>query len=129
MTHPEETLRRLTIGDQVLMTALADPGNASPDLRRLDDRTEALLQIGALVALDASQSSYQVAVGAARLAGADLGDVLATLIAVAGAVGSARVVAAAPKIALAAGYDIEAALELNDPSDHEPRRPLTQAQA
>jgi hypothetical protein len=39
--------------------------------------------------------------------------------AVADAVGSARVVAAAPKIALASGYDIDAALERNDPSDHE----------
>jgi hypothetical protein len=31
--------------------------------------------------------------------------------AVAGTVGSARVIAAAPRIALAAGYDVEAALE------------------
>lgn len=127
MTHPEETLRRLTIGDPVLMTALADLATAPADPRRLDDRTEALLQIGALVALDAPQSSYHVAVGAAQRAGADLGDVLAALIAVAGAVGSARVVAAAPKIALAAGYDIEAALERNDPSDHEPSGPFGQA--
>ena len=35
----------------------------------------------------------------------------AVLKAVAGEVGSARVVAAAPRIALAAGYDVEAALE------------------
>jgi hypothetical protein len=33
------------------------------------------------------------------------------LLAVAGIVGSARVVSAAPRIALAAGYDVEAALE------------------
>ena len=120
-------LRRLTIGDPALMTALAGVGNAAADPRRLDDRSEALLQIGALVALDAPQSSYQAAVGAAQRAGAELGDVLAALIAVAGAVGSARVVAAAPKIALAAGYDIEAALERNDPSDHEPKGPFDQA--
>jgi 4-carboxymuconolactone decarboxylase len=127
MTHPEETLRRLTIGDPVLMATLANLDTAAPDLRRLDDRTEALLQVGALVALDASQSSYQAAVGAAQRAGADLDDILAALMAVAGAVGSARVVAAAPKLALAAGYDIEAALELNDPSDHEPRGSLARA--
>jgi 4-carboxymuconolactone decarboxylase len=111
----------------VLMATLANLDTAAPDLRRLDDRTEALLQVGALVALDASQSSYQAAVGAAQRAGADLDDILAALMAVAGAVGSARVVAAAPKLALAAGYDIEAALELNDPSDHEPRGSLARA--
>jgi hypothetical protein len=38
------------------------------------------------------------------------------LVSVAGPVGSVRVVAAAPRIALAAGYDIEAALELPDPA-------------
>ena len=40
-----------------------------------------------------------------------LDDLLAVLLAVAGEVGSARVVSAAPRIALAAGYDVEAALE------------------
>jgi hypothetical protein len=50
-------------------------------------------------------------------------DLVAVLVAVAGMVGSARVIAAAPRIALAAGYDVEAALEANDPSDHE--RPVT----
>jgi 4-carboxymuconolactone decarboxylase len=127
MTHPEETLRRLTIGDPMLMGAIADLDSAAPALHRLGDRTESLLLIGALVALDASQASYQAAIGAAQRAGADLDDILAALMAVAGAVGSARVIAAAPRIALAAGYDIEAALELNDPSDHEAGLSVTRA--
>jgi 4-carboxymuconolactone decarboxylase len=119
MQHAQETLRRLTIGETGSMTALADAGQGVPGRRRLDDRTETLLRIGVLVALDAPQASYQAAVGAAQRAGADLDDILAALMAVADAVGSARVVAAAPKIALASGYDIDAALERNDPSDHE----------
>jgi 4-carboxymuconolactone decarboxylase len=127
MTHPEETLRRLTIGDPMLMGALADLDSAAADLHRLDDRTASLLLIGALVALDASQASYQAAVGAAQRAGAGLDDILAALMAVAGAVGSVRVIAAAPKIALAAGYDIEAALELNDTSDHGAGLSITRA--
>jgi len=39
------------------------------------------------------------------------------LTAVAGPVGSARVISTAPRIALAAGYDVEAALERVGPPD------------
>jgi hypothetical protein len=49
-------------------------------------------------------------------AGATLDDLLAALIAVAGSVGTPRVVSAAPRIALAAGYDVDAALEASDAS-------------
>ena len=119
MQSVEETFRRLTIGDAVLIGAMADHGCHDPGLHRLDERTEALLRIGALVALDAPQSAYLVAVGEAQRAGAVLEDVLAVVVAVAGEVGSARVISAAPRVALAAGYDVEAALEENDPSDHE----------
>ena len=38
-------------------------------------------------------------------------DLFAVLVAIADDVGSARVISAAPRIALAAGYDVEAALE------------------
>jgi len=44
-----------------------------------------------------------------------LEDLLAVLIALAGTVGSARIVSAAPKVSLAAGYDVEAALEASMP--------------
>ena len=47
----------------------------------------------------------------AYFAGATLDDMVATLLAVAGQVGTPRVTAAAPMIAHAAGYDIDAALE------------------
>lgn len=116
MPSTEEAFRRLTIGDPGLIGAIADPCRHTAGLHRLDERTEALLRIGALVALDAPQSSYLVAIGAAQRAGLVLEDVLAVVVAVAGEVGSARVISAAPRIALAAGYDVEAALEENDPS-------------
>jgi alkylhydroperoxidase/carboxymuconolactone decarboxylase family protein YurZ len=124
-TPAEVTFRRLAIGDPRLIGAIGDQEHRDSSLHRLDDRTESLLRIGALVALDAPQSSYDAEVGAAQRAGADLEDVLAVLAAIAGAVGSVRVIAAAPRIALAAGYDIETALELNDPSDHEQAGSLT----
>jgi 4-carboxymuconolactone decarboxylase len=113
MASAEEGFRRLAIGDRVLLAGATDP-DAAPGVPRLDDRTESLIRVAVLVPLDAPQSSYQAAVEAAIRSGATLDDLLAVLIAVAGAVGTPRVVAAAPRIALAAGYDIDAALESSD---------------
>lgn len=112
----EEAFRRLTIGDASLLAAMSAPEAVGLRAIRLDPRTEALLRVGALVALDAPPSSYRTAVDAAMIAGATIEDLLAVLVAVAGPVGSARVVSAAPRIALAAGYDVEAALEEMEPA-------------
>ncbi len=114
MLSTDEMFRRLTIGEPVLLAAVANLDVADLAVARLEERTEALIRVGALVALDAPQSSYHAAVEAALLAGASLDDLLAALLAVAGTVGSARVVSAAPRIALAAGYDIDAALEATE---------------
>jgi 4-carboxymuconolactone decarboxylase len=123
MPSPEEAFRRLSIGDLRLIDPLSDFDSRDLSIRRLDDRTESLLRVGVLVALDGPETSYQTAVGAAQRAGADLGEFLAVLGSIAGLVGSARVLAAAPRIALAAGYDVGSALEANDPFDHEPLEP------
>ena len=113
MLTAEEAFRRLAIGDRALLAEVADPEGRRGVLR-LDERTESLIRVAALVPIDAPQSSYQTAVEAAMRAGATLDDLLAALIAVAGSVGSPRVVSAAPRIALAAGYDVDAALEATD---------------
>jgi 4-carboxymuconolactone decarboxylase len=107
----EEILRRLAIGDRALISAFAGSGDELPKAARLDELTEALIRVAVLVPLDAPQSSYQVAVEAAMRAGASLEDLLATLVATIEAVGVPRVVSAAPRIALAAGYDVDAAIE------------------
>jgi hypothetical protein len=127
MTVPsaEETFRRLTIGAASTLAAIIDLDDRTGDFPRLDARTEALLRVGALVALDASPSSYQTAVEEAQPAGAGLDDLLAALLAVAGtvgSVGSARIISAAPRVALAAGYDVDAALEELEPPLREIRR-------
>lgn len=111
MQSSEEILRRLTIGDRTLIAALAHPGDGLPEVTRLDGLTESLVRVAVLVPLDAPQSSYQVAVEAAMRAGASLDDLLATLVATIEAVGVPRVVSAAPRLALAAGYDVDAAIE------------------
>jgi hypothetical protein len=111
----EETFRRLTIGDNGLIAAMSTSGSATT-VHRLDPGVEALLQLGALIAVDAPASSYRAVVDAALRGGARISDLLGVLVAVAETVGSARVVSAAPRIAMAAGYDVEAALERVDPA-------------
>jgi hypothetical protein len=66
------------------------------------------------VAIDAAPSSYQSAVEPALAAGAGIDEIVGTLIAVAPTVGMARVVSAAAELALALGYDVDAALEACD---------------
>jgi 4-carboxymuconolactone decarboxylase len=107
-----EAFRRLALSDPEVFSWCSPAGKAadrSPAL--LDPRTEALLRIAALVAIDAPAASYRTVVTQAMLAGARLADLLGMLLAIASEVGSPRVVAAAPLIALAAGYDVEAGLE------------------
>jgi len=113
----EAAFRRLTIGDTALISTMTDPDGLDRSVPRLDSRTEALVQIGVLVAIDAPPSSYRTAIEAALMSGAEVEDLLAVLAAVAGSVGSARVISAAPRIALAAGYDVEAALEGMESAD------------
>jgi hypothetical protein len=107
----EEAFRRLTIGDPSMMEAVADPESRQIEVSCLDARTAALLKVSVLIALDAPATSYRAAVEAAQRTGARLEDLLGVLLTVAAEVGSARVISAAPRIALAAGYDVEAALE------------------
>ena len=110
----EEAFRRLAIGDPEFVAAVGGHGASNkniPSIPHLDMRTEALLRIAALVALDAPSSSYRAAVASAQISGARLEDIFAVLVAIAEEVGSARIVSAAPHVAMATGYDVEADLE------------------
>ena len=80
----EDPFRRLTIPDPGLLAVIAGIDDRRLDMPRLDERTESLLRIGALIALDAPPSSYRTAV--------------------------------------AAGYDVDAALEQDEPPDREVAR-------
>ena len=111
MASVEEAFRRLTIGDPDFVLTVVDRDRRARTVPHVDARTEALLRVAALVAVDAPPSAYRSAVAAAQIAGARLEDLFAVLVAIADDVGSARVISAAPRIALAAGYDVEAALE------------------
>lgn len=103
-------LRRLAVHDDALVKAIAADGSAFP-ASAIDERTAALVRVAATVAVDAAPASFQHAVALALAAGATSDEVVATLEAVAPVTGAPRVVQCAPKVALALGYDVDAALE------------------
>ncbi len=109
----EESFRRLTLGDEAALVRLIEHSRsvtASGASARLTNREQAMVRVGVLIALDAPWPSYRPAI-VDDADGLDLDDLLAVLIAVADEVGSARVIAAAPRIATAAGYDIDRDLD------------------
>jgi 4-carboxymuconolactone decarboxylase len=110
----EEILRRLSIRDDAYVESLLTKTGANVAASSLDEKTHSLVRLGALIAIDAAPPSYMEAIETARTADASNDEIVGTLIAVLPAVGVARVVAAAPKLGLALGYDVAAALEVYD---------------
>ena len=103
----EELLRRLTVGDARLLHALAD-APAGEGRGGVGARTRGLVRLAALIAADASTTSLRWAAELAWGAGATDEEIVGVLLTVAEAVGLERAVSAAPRLALAIGYDIEA---------------------
>lgn len=114
MDEYKEHLRRLAVHDEALLEAIATDGSSFPSAV-IDERTAALVHLAATIAVDAAPASFQHAVALALAAGVTREEIVASLEAVTPVTGTARVVQCAPKIALALGYDVEAALEQFDP--------------
>jgi alkylhydroperoxidase/carboxymuconolactone decarboxylase family protein YurZ len=110
-----DLLRRLAMNDErisdELVGAAAVDGNASQLDRVLDPRTLALVRLAALVSVGGAVPSYGAQVDAAVDAGASAAEIVDVLVGVVPVVGLPCVVAAAPKLALALGYDTDDALE------------------
>jgi 4-carboxymuconolactone decarboxylase len=106
------TLRKLSVRENTYVDLLLSDDDANEVASRLDGKTHALVRIAALVAIDAAPVSYLEAIEAAKLSGASSDEIVGCLISIIPAVGVARVVSAAPKVGLALGYDLDAALEL-----------------
>ena len=100
MDHVER-LRRLAISD----ARIADgEGLGSGEL---DQRTLELIRLAALIAVGGAVPSYGAQADAAVGAGATAAEIVDVLVSVLPVVGLPRVVEAAPKLALALGYDTD----------------------
>ncbi len=117
MATYKETLRSLALSDEAFMDSVLGMGQDTVEVSQLDQKTHALVRLGAAFAIDAAPSSYQSTIELALAAGASVDEIVGTLIAVAPTVGTARVVSAAPELALALGYDIDAAFEGSEGED------------
>lgn len=107
----EETLRKLAIRDDAYIDRILGDDRRNLDESGLDEKTHALVRIAGLVAIDAAPPSYMCTVESALAYGATTEEIVGVLIAVMPAVGSGRVVSAAPRLSLALGYDVAAGLE------------------
>jgi len=97
--HDERSLRSIL----ALTPESAGPNAALTSL--LDRKIRPLVRLAALLALDASSESLRWAVDLATTSGTDDEAVAAVLIAAGPAAGSAQLVASAPRLALALGFE------------------------
>jgi 4-carboxymuconolactone decarboxylase len=104
-----ELLRCLAINDARF--AEGGIGAARDESGELDPKTLALVRLAALVAVGGAVPSFGAQADAAVSAGATAAEIVDVLVGVIPVVGLPRVVAAAPKLAMALGYDTDDALE------------------
>ena len=110
----QETLRRLTVIDEGFVEGQAGLGLGLDGAPALDAKTAALLRLGVAVAIGSPGVCLEWSTGRALAAGATEDEIVDLLVAIAPVTGLSRVAAAAPEVAIALGYDVEAALEEPD---------------
>ena len=110
----QETLRRLAMIDEGFVEDEAGLGLTGASA--LEPKTAALLQLGVFVAIGSPAVCLEWSTGRALAAGATGEEIADVLLAIAPVAGLGRVVCAAPQVAIALGYDVDAALE--EPRGH-----------
>jgi len=110
----QETLRRLALIDEGFVESQTGLGLSLALAAALDPKTAALLRLGASVAIGSPGVCLEWSAGRALAAGATEDEIADVLVAIAPVAGLSRVVAAAPDVAVALGYDIATALEEPD---------------
>jgi 4-carboxymuconolactone decarboxylase len=111
MVRFQETLRRLAMIDEGFVEDEAGLGLGLVKASALDPKTAALLRVAVSVAIGAPAVCLEWSTGRALAAGAGEDEIADVLLAIASVTGLGRIVAAAPKVATALGYDVAAALE------------------
>ena len=107
----ETTLCKVAIADEAYVDELLSSDRVNVTASTLDAKAHALVRLGALIAIDAETPAYMWTLESARRAGASNDEIVGCLLAVMPTLGVARVVSAAPKLALALGFDVATALE------------------
>ena len=95
---PQDTLSSIAQGNAPVLERLVSMNLDSLENSGLDPQTYFIARLAALIAMDAAPVSYLINLGLAKDAGVTLEQAQGVLIAIAPAVGSARVASAAGKI-------------------------------
>jgi 4-carboxymuconolactone decarboxylase len=107
----EATLCKLAIADDAYLNQLLFDHRENLITSELQPKAHALVRLGALIAIDPDSPAYMCTVQSARRAGVSDDELVGCLLALLPTIGVGRVVSAAPKLGLALGYDVMAALE------------------
>ena len=99
-----EMLRRLAINDEHFTEECVT--GVGLESGKLDPKTLALVRLAALIAVGGAVPSYGAEADAAVSAGATAAEIVEVLVGVVPIVGLPSVVAAAPNLAMALGYDL-----------------------
>jgi 4-carboxymuconolactone decarboxylase len=110
----QEALRKLAMIDEGFVEDEAGLALGLVKTSALDPRTAALLHVAVLVAIGSPAVCLEWSTTRALAAGASEDEIVGVLLAIAPVAGLGRVVAAAPDVAIALGYDIAAGLEEPD---------------
>jgi len=110
----QETLRSLAMIHEGFVQDKARLGLDLARVSALDPKTAALLLVAAAVAIGSSAVCLEWSTGRALAVGASEDEIVEVLLAIAPVAGLGRIVSAAPDVATALGFDVEAALEEPD---------------
>lgn len=134
MSTGEDLLRRLSAADQdaaqTVLALRAEPadGRIAGHIV-LPPRIRMLVRLASLVAVGAPTTTLRWAVELAACAGAGDDEIAHVLVTVAADIGAARVVSAAPRLAMAIGYDVGGAAWGWPDGGQLPSRPASVARA
>ena len=103
----EDLLRRLALNDEAALGRVLTPRAGADRLTELGSKVELLVRLGALLAVGAATPSLREAVERAWAAGATTDELVGVLVSLGPTIGLASLVSAAPKLAIASGYDLE----------------------
>jgi alkylhydroperoxidase/carboxymuconolactone decarboxylase family protein YurZ len=101
----------LSVRDRAFFTLVDQDEMDNLHVSELEPQQAAMVRFAALVAHGGAVASYGYVVDYALSVGVTADELVGVLIAVMPSTGADRVVAAAPKLGLALGYDVDAALE------------------
>jgi alkylhydroperoxidase/carboxymuconolactone decarboxylase family protein YurZ len=103
----EDLLRRLALNDEAALGRVLAPKVGADGRTELSSKVELLVRLAALLAVGAATPSLREAVERASAAGASTEEIVGVLVSLGPTIGLASLVAAAPKLAMAIGYDLE----------------------